>query len=275
MLRSTLLPFRSVSFSLAAIAAVVFALSGCDAVGPSSDEAEVTVGFQVVSPPTGKSVAVVPAAGPDSLVITGSNGTLKLTDIRLVVSELELEGEADSTEFETEATFLDLPLDTNEVAPVAADAVPPGQYTEFEFEVEDVEIEEEEEDDDDERRLGALRDSIDRVYPEWPNEASMVAVGTFTPEGDTSRSFTTYFEAEIEVERELQPPLEVTGDGFSRTLTVKLDPSQWFASENDAVLDLSQYDYSKTEELVELEFEDGVVEVEADDDDDDGDDDDD
>lgn len=269
MLRLTQSIPRRISVLFAVVATGAFAIFGCDAVGPASDDGQVSVGFKTVSPSFAKSGAVESAGGPDSLVISGSNGTLTLTDIRLVVSEIELEGVADSAEFESGASFLDLPLDTNEVAPIAADAVPPGQYTEFEFEVEDVDFDEEEdEDDEEEAQLRAVRDSIHEAFPEWPDEASMVAVGSFRADDDTTRPFTTYFEAELEVERDLRPPLDVTGNAFSRQLTVKLDPSQWFVSSGDLVLDLSQYDYEETEELVELEFEDGVVEVETDDDDD-------
>lgn len=273
MLGSTHSTPRPISVLFAVVATGAFVIFGCDAVGPASDDGQVSVRFKTVSPSFAKSGAVESASGPDSLVISGSNGTLTLTDVRLVVSEIELEGEADSAEFESVASFLDLPLDTNEVAPIAADAIPAGQYTEFEFEVEDVDLDEEEDEDDEEDQLRALRDSIHATFPEWPDEASMVAVGSFRADGDPTRPFTTYFEAELEVERELRPPLDVADDAFSRQLTVKLDPSQWFASSGDAVLDLSQYDYEKTEELVELEFEDGVVEVETDEDDDDEDDD--
>jgi hypothetical protein len=202
----------------------------------------------------------------DSLVVSGSNGTLTITDVRLIVSGVELEGDADSAEFEADPSFLDLPLDTTEVAPVAASEIPPGSYDEFEFEVEDIDIEE----NDDEESLQDLRETIRDAFPNWPEGASMVVVGSFTPSDGTSSSFTTYFEAEIEVERELSPALEVTGDGLSRNLTVKLDPTRWFSNADGTVWNLAERDYASTGELVEFEaeFEDGVEEIETDDDED-------
>jgi hypothetical protein len=162
---------------------------------------------------------------------------------------------------------LDVPLDTTDVVPLVASRIPPATYDEFEFEGEAVDIE----DDDDE--LQALRDQIREDFPNWPGDASMVVVGTFTPEGGTPQEFTTYFEAEIEVERELDPAIEVTGEGFSRRLTVELDPTRWFSRSDGTVQDLTQNNGELAE--LEVEFEDGVAEIEVDDEDDDDDDDDD
>jgi len=231
----------------------------------------VEVGFATSYSASGTTAATL-KSNHDGLDIDGSNGTLSITDIRLIVSEIELDGD-DSADFEAGPSFLDLPLDTNEVAPLADNQIPPGRYDEFEFEVEDVDADE---DDDDEQSLQNLRESIVEDFPYWPDDASMVVVGTFTQNDGTSTDFTTYFEAEIEVERELSPPLEVTGDGLSRSLTVRLDPTRWFHNSDGTVRDLSQFDYASTDELVEFEaeFEDGVTEIEVDDDDD-GDDDDD
>lgn len=244
--------------------ALVF-VTGCDSNGPGTSTGTVEVGFATVPPGNSQNTTASqpktrPAAA-DSLVLTGSNGTLTISDIRLIVDEIELEGDADSAEFETERpSFLDLPLREGEVSPVAADQVPPGTYQDFEFGIEDVELE----DPDEEGEVQALRDEIREEFPNWPNAASMVVVGTFTPTNDTSRAFEAYFEAEIEVERELSPALEVTSDGFSRDLIVRLDPAQWFEQSDGTVQDLSQSDFEENGELVEFEaeFEDGVTEIE-------------
>jgi hypothetical protein len=179
----------------------------------------------------------------------------------LIVDEIELEGDADSAEFETDRpSFLDLPLQEGEVSPVAADRVPPGLYEDFEFEIENIELD----DGDEEGEVRDLRAEIREDFPNWPNEASMVVVGTFTTSNDTSRTFETYFEAEIEVERELNPPLEVTSDGFSRELIVRLNPAQWFENADGTVRDLSQSDFEDTGKVIEFEaeFEEGVAEIE-------------
>lgn len=270
----TSLPFRSVIISF--LAASTLILGGCDATGPAAGGGDVKVGFgtsyssssssssSLGGPSSG--AALASTAAPESLKITGSNGTLTIEDLRLVVSGVELEGESDSADFEAEPTFLDLPLDTTEVAPLATSEIPPATYSEFEFEVEDVEDDEEE---DNSGNLQALRESIRNDFPNWPEGASMVVVGTFTPDGDTTRAFTTFFEAEIGVERELSPPLEVTANGASRTLTVKLDPTRWFSKSDGTVWNLAKADYGRTGTLVEFEaeFEEGVAEIEIDEDD--------
>lgn len=244
------------------LATSAFLLGACDSTGPSSQRSTVDVGF-TTSYPASTSTSLRAKSDPDSLTLVGTNGTLTVTDIRLIVSGVELEGDADSADVEAGPTFLDLPLDTTEIEPVAASEVPPGTYTEFEFEVEDVDIDE---NDDDAQDLQDLRASIRQDFPNWPEGASMVVVGTFTPEEGTAQGFTAYFEAEIEVERALSPPLEVTGDGFSRRLTVELDPTAWFTRADGTVLNLAQFDYASTNQLVEFEaeFEDGVTEVEVD-----------
>mgnify|MGYP006279945559 CR=1 FL=1 len=264
---------RWLSISFFALLASAVALTACDSAGPSSasEGDNVEVGF-ATSYASASAATATAKSNHDSLVVTGSNGTLTITDIRLIVSEVELEGDADSAEFEADPTFLDLPLDTNEVAPVATSEIPPGTYDEFEFEVEDIDLDE---NDDDERSLQALRETIRSAFPNWPEDAIMVVVGTFTPTGGTATSFTAYFEAEIEVERELSPPLAVTGDGLSRSLIVKLDPTRWLSNADGTVRNLAQFDYASIDDLIEFEaeFEDGVAEIEVDGEDDDDDDD--
>ena len=263
---------RTISL-VAAVVASALLLGACDSTGSADQESSVQVGFATSYTASGASGAAAKSSH-DSLEITGSNGTLKVTDVRLIVSEIELEGDADSAEFEAGPTFLDLPLDTTDVAPVATSRIPPGSYDEFEFEVEDVDIEE---NDDDEEELQDLGEEIRGTFPDWPEDASMVVVGTFTPDGGSPQDFTTYFEAEIEVEREMEPAFEVGGDGPARRLTVRLDPTRWFSKNDGTAWDLSQSDYASTEELIEFEaeFENGVTEIEVDDEDDDDDDDDD
>ncbi len=245
------------------------ALVGCDSNGPSSDGSEVQVGFTTSSPSSSQTASVSSKDQHDALPLEGTNGTLELTDLRLIVSEIELEGDADSAEFEMEEPILlDLPLDSTDFAPAATDRVPPGTYTEFDFEVDDVELD----DDDDEEEIQTLRTQISEAgFSNWPEGASMVVVGTFTPDdGSEARNFTTYFDAEIEVEVEMEDnPFEVGGGEDAHRLTVTLDPARWFSNPNDTVQDLSQDHYETEDDLVEFEleyeFEDGVGEIEFDD----------
>ncbi|MGH7483125.1 MAG: hypothetical protein ACRELV_13295 [Longimicrobiales bacterium] len=204
------------------------------------------------------------ASGDESLTIAGSNGVLTITDIRLIVSEFELkredEDECDDDasggdddaceEFEGGPAFVDVPLAGGSVV-VVSQAVPAGTYDELEFEVEDLE---DDEDDEDAQRIAEVMAEVRAAFPEWPEEASLLVEGSFQPEGGEARSFRAFFEAEIEVERELVPPLVVDAGG-SPDVTVELDAARWFLDGQGRVLDLSQFDFEMTGRVVEFEVE--------------------
>ncbi|MFB6249073.1 MAG: hypothetical protein ABEL97_10935, partial [Salinibacter sp.] len=164
---------------------------------------------------------------------------------------------------------VDLPLDTAQVSLSAAQRAPTGSYTTLEFEVENLEVEEDDpgEEEEERQKFEAILTEVRNAYPDWPRQASMVATGTFVPSNDSARSFTTYFDAEIEVGRSIDPPLQVTQNGTPRNLTIHLRPSRWFEGSGDTVRDLSQADYEETGRLLSLEFENGVEDVESGDDD--------
>ncbi|MFB6246985.1 MAG: hypothetical protein ABEL97_00265 [Salinibacter sp.] len=264
--------------SLALAFAMAVAFVGCDSTGSSTSGGNVEVGFSTTRSPA-QSTNAFAKADHDSLTLSGSNGTLRITDIRLIVDKVKLKEDTQSTdasgeevEIEREVEveqprFLDLPLREAKVSPVAAGDIPTGTYNAFEFEVDDLEDDaDQEESGDDQNNQGLLAD-IREEFPQWPEDASMVVVGTFAPTGGTPTSFTTYFEAEIEVEQALRPPVEVSSEGFSRTLIVRLDPARWFKQGDDGpVKDLSQFDFEETGTVKELEaeFEDGVAEIEYD-----------
>jgi hypothetical protein len=265
------------------LVAVSLMFGACDLLSTTADEgATVGIGFQAVSSGSesgkraGRSAAV-----QDEIVVNGNNGTLTLTNIRFIVAELELEGDDDACdddgddchEFEASAAFVDLPLETGNASPVVTGDVPPGRYTELEFDVEDLDLDDtdESEEDDDGQEYQDLATEIRAGFPDWPDEASMVVTGEFTPaDGSDPRPFTAFFDAEIEVELVLSPALEITEQGASRDLTVKLSPARWFARTDGTVMDLSSSDYSNDGELVEFEleleegFSDTEVEIEID-----------
>ena len=99
----------------------------------------------------------------------------------------------------------------------------------------------------------------------------MRLVGTFTPTDGDPVPFRVYVEAEIEVELEFDTPFVVTADDVSRTITVELDPNDWFLLGNGSVVNLAQYDYPTTGMVpeFEVEIENGFKSVEHDDEDDD------
>jgi hypothetical protein len=231
---------------------VPFILACEDSTSPDG-AGQVAVRFQAVA------AASAPAAGVP-ITLTGSNGTLVITDIRLIVSEIELErvdGEClnddddDCEEFEGGPYLVNL-LEQSATDVVRA-VVPAGLYTELEFEVEDLDIDD---DDDNGERAAkqAILTELRQTYPSFPTDASMVVRGTFDGE-----PFTVFFEAEIEVEQEFPRPFRVPEDEL---ITVLLDPAAWFMN-GTQVIDLLALD-GRTIEF-EAEFEDGVLEIEFDD----------
>lgn len=275
---------------------VVLTFAGCDMLGTSDSPGQGMVHLQFKT--VNSSSPAKAASNHDSLIVEGSNGTLVIDDIRFIVEEFELEREDDACEdntaeggddceeFESKPFFVDLPLN-NDTLSLANDDIRPGLYEELEFEVKDLDFDEEGEDEDegeneeDDAMHQALADSIRSIFPAWPDDASLVITGTFTPNDGEARSFKVFAEAEIEIEREFEPPLEVTDENMDQVVSVRINPSRWFEKSDGTVFDLSQYDWDENQMLLEFsaEFKDGVEEIEVDDDrdfdDDDGDDDDD
>lgn len=112
----------------------------------------------------------------------------RIDDIRLVVAELELDGDDDVNpcagddceDFDAGPMFVDLPLTGGPVA-VGSGDVPPGVYDEVEFEVED--LDDYEENAAERQRIEVLRGQILAQFADWPRDASMLVVGSFTPTG--------------------------------------------------------------------------------------------
>lgn len=249
------------TIALVGLALGAFTLAGCDSAGSSStDGSDVEVGFSSTSSSSPSSAPLAKADAP--LMVVANEDTLAIEDIRFIVSEVELEGEADSAEFETEEPALvDFPLNSSNVVSVANGRIPPGVYNEFGFEVEDADFDDDAEND--------LLSELPDQFSDWPSEASMVVVGSYTPNGGDTRDFTTYLDAEIEVEIEMEgSTFEVGGDNPSRQLTVNLTPSNWFVSDDGNLVDLSADTYQNPgEELPEFEIEfEQESEVEFDDD---------
>lgn len=256
------------------LALTTLAAAGCDGDSTGAGGGRVAIRFAT----TGGAAAAQSAAPRfshagtgDVLTLTGSNGTLRIEDVRLIVSELELEGsngscvaeddgDDDCEEFESGPFLVDLPLAGGAVT-LTTDQVAPGTYDELEFEVEDLEAEED--DDSGERQaIQSLLAELRGVYPNFPSGASMVAHGTFTPAGSTAaQPFTVYFDAEIEVEMELDPPVTIPG---ASTLTVGVNPAAWFRP-GAQVVNLAALD-GRTVEF-HSQLRDGMEEVDEIDDD--------
>ena len=252
------------------ILSVLFVGCGGDGIEPESGT-RVTIGFTAGSSAAQTSGAqagpsMVPAAGhPDQL--EGDDGILTFTDVWMIVAEFELDGAEDSCEldagdddchdFEAPPQFLRLPMDGGIVEVVIEAEVPDGSYEELEFEVEDLE---DDEDDEFAAEIAALRIVILDKFDDWPEKASMRIEGSFQElvDGEESgfpRDFTVYFDAEIEIEIEFDEILEIPTESGDLILTVDVMPDLWFMLPGGKVLDLSQFDWDATMELLEFEFE--------------------
>lgn len=187
------------------------------------------------------------------LLLQGPNGSLELTSLWLTLEEIELDGEGDTDDFEAGPVLVELPLEGEPTIPLSA-PLPEGSYEEIEIEFEPV---------DDDEFLAGVRER----FPDWPEDASLRATGTFTPEGDPEPvAFETYVEAEIEIELEPSPPL-VVDDSGSEVELLTVDLSLWFRRGDGSVVDLSRWDYEGEDTEIpelEVEIEDGSVEVEWD-----------
>ena len=261
----------------------VVALGACDLLGPE-DEGKVMIRFRGAA--SAPAAAQVVAGDPPvalAQTIVGSNGTLTIQSIHVVVGKFKLEGSEeacpdrpgerdddededddddedeleDCGEFEAAPFLLSLPLDGGTVSVKSSD-VPAGTYDELEFEVEDADMDD---DDDEADALNALRAQMLALHADWPKDASMVVVGTFTPTGGTARSFRTFVDAEVEIELDLSPPLTVD-DGGEADITVVLDPSRWFRTRSGTVIDLSAFNSVSRRLQLEVELEDGFTKVE-------------
>ncbi|NIP57536.1 MAG: hypothetical protein GWM92_07580, partial [Gemmatimonadetes bacterium] len=185
-----------------------FLAAGCDT-GATAPEGHANVSIQFGTPTTTAQLSRTSSAllsEHDAIDVQGSNGVLTIDDLRLVVDELELEGDEGSCEipdgddcadFEFPRFFLDLPLDGG-VVTVDTEPVPLGAYKQVELEIEDIDPEEDDADEAAETR--ALAEEIRGEFPSWPAEASMMVTGTFTPTDGEPIPFTTFFEAELEIE---------------------------------------------------------------------------
>lgn len=252
------------TYTLAACALPLLLGACSDAAGPAA-EARVAVRFgQSASSGLTPSIARLSTMGSGNantpLVVAGSNGTLTITNVSFIVAEVELECQGDDdvgpacADFKAPPAFVKLPLGTGSVDAASA-GVPSGSYTELEFEIED--LEDDADDSATERaQYAALRAVIRAAYPDFPDKASVVVEGTFTPSGSSQAvAFRTYVDAEIEVEMGLTPPLVVTDAMASRTLAVDVQPGLWFRRADGTVLDLSRFDYARTRLVPKFEVE--------------------
>lgn len=251
-------------------AAVMLAACG-DGTGVQGPET-VSLNFRVDGPTVPAAAAGMGLVAGPPMTIEGTNGSLTIDEIRIVINEVQLKPEDDNCEdgslddscgeFEAPPRFLDLPLDGEPIAAVTA-LIAPGTYEELDFEIED--LEDDETDPAQAAAIDAVRTQILSEISDWPRKASALVAGSFAATGGGSIDFRVFLDAEIEIEMELFPRLVIGDDGTaSRDLTVNVRPEMWFLRPDGTVLPLHLYDYDLTRRLLdfELEMEDGFTELE-------------
>jgi len=265
------------------VVAAGLTFASCDSTSTdSSNQTPVALQFRSVNK-TADSASFKVQADNDQPVdntieIEGSNGTLVINEVHFIVDEFELErsegectddpenGKDDVCEdFESEMFFVDLPLD-NQPLEIVQSPIQNGIYDEIEFEVDDLDI-----DDDDngekQQQKEALLDEIQETFPDWPESSSMVVKGHFVSNSGQTTEYTTFAEAEIEMEMELNPPLDIQ-NGPRRSITINISPTDWFKRNDGSVINLSNYDYETTQKILEfeVEMENGFFSAEVDED---------
>lgn len=263
---------RILSYVALALLVPVMVACGDDGISPPGTT-DVTVSFSGGSTSsTTASAALFDSGGGTSasaaaqpLMIEGTNGVLEISEIHAIVAEIELEAfdgaceiedgsDTECPDFEAPPSFIQVPLDGTGVE-VATGPVPFGTYNELEFEIEDIELDEE---DEDAQELADLETEVLAAFPDWPAAASLVVIGTFTPDGGDPVPFTTFFDAEVEVETVLDPPLVLDESGASREVLVRILPEAWFLRADGSAVDLSTLQDQTPIPSLEVEIEEGI-----------------
>ena len=261
---------------LAALVAPL-ALAACSDSTGSGGAETVALRFGVSS---GARAAKLPgeaqAQAAAGLSVDGTNGVLNISEIRVVVSRLQLRGTTTAAtctgthtdrlasngaddgadheagehqegcgEFNVAPQFVNLPLDGSQLT-VATGTVPAGTYSSLRFKVKNLDDRDDEAGDDDtagdRQAIATLFNSIRAQFPDWPQRASMLVVGTFTPKTNgtlgTPRPFRVFARAEVKLQLAINPPLTVTDGSTGGTVSVLLDPAAFFRT-GTTVIDLS------------------------------------
>lgn len=254
------------------------ALVACgDGTGPASGgrmTLKFTMAPGVAAGEAGLSLA---RAAITALPLVGTNGTLTLDETWLVVEKVELtpavdtcgtdddddddgeesasrvalhdtwgdEGDEgdddDNCEVALGPFFVSIPLGDEGTGEVTVDVVP-GTYDEIELKTGAPD------DSDDTDFLAQIRET----FADWPANASLLVVGSFTPTDGEAVPFRVYFKARIEIEQEFEDDPLVVEESGDLTVTVVIDPTPWFTNADGTVDDLSIYDFDATGEVVDF-----------------------
>lgn len=236
--------FLTIAGPLAALA-----LAGCDE-GTTEPAVDAQIAVRFAAP------AGTEGGQTGNLVISGFNGTLTLTDVRIVVDDFELKRDNGIAECSATGSatlcadlaigpaIVDLPLGAG-VVTLGTQTVAGAEYEEIEFDVVNLE-------GSASGLLGQARAIAG--YGDWPANASIAASGTFLDaQSGQTRPFTVYFDLDSEVELEFVTDRLDLSNGGSGTVTIHVDPRAWLTFQG-AVIDLSAFDYAATGQVSSLEF---------------------
>lgn len=201
---------------LAGALALATTLGACDSSGPANTGPAVALNL-ATRPATAAPANVQASGGP--VEYTDGTNTLVITQVQMVVKEVELKrseypSQCDSTatedqceELESGPYLLDLPLSGGATSVLTVDVLP-GTYDEFEFKVHKPES-------------GSENAAFLAAHPDFDG-VSIRVTGTWN-----GAAFTYESDLDAEQETELVPPLVVTDAGTS-DFTLYIDIGTWF-----------------------------------------------
>ncbi|HKJ93047.1 MAG TPA: hypothetical protein VJ957_07755 [Longimicrobiales bacterium] len=256
---------RKAVAALASMALALVTLAGCSDSTSPAGATQVSIGFTAAGATLPASGVMVPLATPPQgqpVAVQGTNGTLEIDSLYVIVSSFELKTADHSSceessdaceEFKAPPSFVDVPLNSAGTVTVNQD-VPAGTYDRLKFKIENGDWGDES-DSAKAQQIQTVMQQVLAQFPDWPQSASMLVIGTFTPTGGQAVPFHAYFAAEVEVEMPLNPPVTVDANSGATQLTVKIQPDTWFSKQDGTIMDLSQYDFATTGQVVEFEVE--------------------
>lgn len=243
-----------------ACALIALAAAACGEAAPGGRSAPVSVSLVTVDQaPVARGLSGR-SAYARSLSMEGSNGTLVLEEVHLLVDRLGIEtadgaclrraGPATGDDaldavgrcqtLGTGPFVVELPLDGVPVN-VTDDLLPPGRYTGLQLTV--VTLEEADRAVEDGSRP-SVPSRVRDAFPRWPGEAGLRVAGVFVPaDGSATRRFVTYLSGGPSLALNFTASVELETTTRPVGMTVVVDPRAWFVRDDGSVPDLSTFDF--------------------------------
>lgn len=264
------------------IAFLVLAVAACSSSTGPGETGSVSIAFRAVDGGDA-SASLTPRSPSVSLssvpvVVEGSNGTLTIDEVWLIVDELKLEatqgacdegeevvdddesdaggaeGDESCGKFEASPHLLSLLLDVSgeEEEVAASGTVAAAQFNHLKFEVKAP------------RDDAALQEQLATQFAgQWPDDAAGLIVGSFS-DGQGTTSFQAFFGGEVRVELEIEGGVATSTDAVPHVV-VLLDPAAWFTNPDGTATNLALFDWETTQQVFDLEVKllDGFTKIEV------------